>query len=218
MSTIKNVFLLACALLLVSCAGSKVGKSGFLKDYSHLREDSSIFADLVYVAPDANFASYKGLIIDPVSLRGERAAKLEASERQMLGNLMRSSFVRSLGGVYPIVSEPGPGVMRLRLAISDVEATNPLLNTSTTVVPMARLVSEGQRLVTGTQTFAGSATLEAEFIDTETGRQLAAGVDRRFGKKQISNSASRWGQVRKIIDKWADQMAGELIRVRDAGH
>jgi hypothetical protein len=218
MSTIKNVFLLACALLFVSCAGSKVGKSGFLKDYSHLREDRSIFADLVYVAPDANFASYKGLIIDPVSLRGERAAKLEASERQMLGNLMRSSFVRSLGGVYPIVSEPGPGVMRLRLAISDVEATNPLLNTSTTVVPMARLVSEGQRLVTGTQTFAGSATLEAEFIDTETGRQLAAGVDRRFGKKQISNSASRWGQVRKIIDKWADQMAGELIKVRNAGY
>ncbi len=215
----SRIYLLAAAtFVFVSCKSSDVGESGFLKDYSQLREDSGLYADLVYIAPNANFRGYTGLIIDPVSLRGERAAELDPAERQMLGNVLRSSFVRSMSGAYPIASEPGPGVMRLRLAISDVEATNPLLNTSTTVVPAARLLSEGQRLATGTQTFAGSATLEAEFVDTETGRQLAAGVDRRFGKKQIANSASRWGQVRKIFDNWAEEMTRSLVGVRDAGY
>ena len=213
------------ALALVSCT-SQTGPTGFLQDYSKLKP-GPYFADLAWVAPDANFPRYDAIIIDPVVMFGERAAALPADERNNLGTTLRNSFVQRMSDRFRIVSAPGPKTLRLRLAIADLEAANPVLNTPTSILPPARVASEAQRLVTGTQSFAGSAALEAEFLDSATGRQLAAGVDRQFGKKRIGTAPLKWGEVKKIFDTWAVEMTNNLVahqrgprpslRIRTAG-
>lgn len=202
------------ALAIAACA-TKSSPTGFLNDYSKLKPNP-FFADLAWVAPDADFSKYDSMIIDPVVVYGERAAALPEAERNNLANQLRNSFVRRMGSRFNIVDSTGPSTLRLRMALSDVDATSPKMNTVTTVLPQARLIGEAQRMATGTQNFAGSTAMEAEFLDSSTGKQIAAGVDRQFGKKRLSTSASKWGEVRKIFDTWANEMTNNLIAHQNA--
>lgn len=202
------------ALAIVSCS-SQTDPTGFLKDYSKL-ETGPFFADLAWVSPSANFSQYDSVIIDPIYMLGERAAKLPADERNNLATYLHNGFVKRMSQRMRIVDTPGPKTLRLRLAIADIDAASPKINTVTTIVPVGRLLSETQRLTTGTQKFAGSAVMEAEFLDASTGTVLAAGVDRKFGKKRIRTSTTKWGEVEKIFDTWAVEMTNNLIEHQKA--
>ena len=202
--------------LLASCSSSGPTGSGFLSDYSKLQPNEGQLADLIYISPEADFSKYDSVLIDPVSLRGENAAALPQGERDNLATLLRQSFIDEMGPRFKLVSEAGPSTLRLRLALSDIQAAKRALNTPTTIVPVGRLISETQRLTTGTQNFAGSAVLEAEVTDSTSGEQLAAGIDRQFGKKRIKTAASKWGEVEKIFDLWAKEITATLVLRRGA--
>ena len=206
----------SAALVLVSCSSSTTTGSGFLSDYSKLQPHEGYFADLVYISPETDFSKYDSVIIDPVTLLGERAAALPQNERDSLATHLRNSFVDEMAPRWKLASKAGPNTLRLRMALSDLQATNRTLNTPTSILPPARLISEAQRLTTGTQSFAGSAVLELEITDSASGAQLAAGVDKQFGKKRIPTAASKWGEVEKIFDTWAKEVSQALERKRAA--
>jgi hypothetical protein len=84
--------------------------------------------------------------------------------------------------VYPVVDEPGPDVLRLRIAITDLVPTKPVLNTAETVLG-GRLASSASRAITGTDLFVGEVAIEAEALDSITGEREIALVERKFGKR-----------------------------------
>lgn len=198
-----------------------VRPSGFLSDYSILRPGGDGEAALVYRNPDVDFSRYDAVFIEPVTLwlgNDSSLNDVSASERQKLADEFYAEIVKSLEGDFEITARPGPGTMRIRVALTDAQASSPALDTLSTYVPQARLVQSAIALGTETAGFVGEASAEAEVRDSETGVLLVAGVDRRAGTKALGDTTfDAWSDVRRAFETWSAQFVDNLRRRQRAG-
>ncbi len=210
----------AISLVVAGCATTRQPRqdpvlSGFLGDYTELQPGEGDQAALVYVS-DADWASYDAVLIDSVTMwRTSQTETLSEEERQALTDYAFLAVHDALMDDYRIVSEPGPGVIRLRLAITQATGAKVVVNTVTSVVPPLRLVTTLGGLAADKAVFVGQASVEAELIDTMTGRQLAAAVDERWGTKAVRGGILEWSDVKNALDFWAERMRARLKELRD---
>src|SRR6266850_708557 len=80
-------------------------------------------------------------------------SKLTAGDQQMLWNVLHQALYEQLEKKYQMVDQPGPGVMRLQVALMDAKAATPVLRTVSMVVPQARALSTLKYVATGTYPF-----------------------------------------------------------------
>jgi hypothetical protein len=64
-------------------------------------------------------------LIDPVTFWGVDSIQISASDQQMLVNFFNQKLNAQLGQKFQIVSQPGPSVMKLDVALIDAEAATP---------------------------------------------------------------------------------------------
>jgi hypothetical protein len=104
-----------------------------------------------------------------------------------------------------MVDELGPEVLHVQVAITDTQASNPTMNTISTVVPQALLLSGVKELVTGKPGFVGEASVEGRTLDGQSGELLAAAVDLRVGGKSVAGAPTdSWDDVRQAYRYWAE--------------
>jgi hypothetical protein len=213
----------AFALVASGCAATKQARktetSGFLGDYSDLREGKDGQALLVYVDESADWKQYDKVLMEPITLWYDPAdeSKLPAKdEAQVLLDYLDESVRNALKADYLFVDKPGPGVLRLRIALTEARASNAVLDTVSSVVPQLRVLSGAKELATGTAAFVGTAGVEAEIEDSLTERRLAAGVDRRVGGKNIGGVTDSWNDVQKSFDFWSERLRTRLAELRGA--
>lgn len=172
-------------------------------------------AGLRYVAPDVPWSQYTKVMISPVTVWGGATPKLSGAEQQALANYMHNALVKAFAAKFPIVDEPGPGVVRIQAAISDAEAATPVLRSVSMAVPQARVLSALKYAATGTYPFVGSAQGEVLGTDAVTGKVLAAGVDRRVGGGSVATAAQwEWGDAENAMDKWAEMTVTRFENLR----
>jgi uncharacterized protein DUF3313 len=194
-----------------------VEPSGFLKDYSKLREGTGDEALLCYVNPKTNFTRYNRILLDPVTIWRPADSNLEdldEDDAQMLGDLLREKVMDELQKDYQFTETPGPNVLRLRLALTEAGGSRVALNTVTTILPLGLIVSHTKNLVTGTHTFVGNAATEVEGVDSLTDEQLFAAVDKRVGGKTLRGVFSKWDDVEKAFEYWAERLRTRLAEER----
>ena len=126
---------LLVVLLAAGCAHRQVVSpaemSGFLDDYALLREGGPNDSALVYRAPDANWSAYDKVLLEPVTLWRSGRKSLEPVPQEDLLRLVtdfQSAVRKGLGEGFRVVDQAGPGVMRIRLAITDAHASDPVLD------------------------------------------------------------------------------------------
>ena len=217
---------LAAACLTLGLAGcapthqaASARPSGFLGDYSQLRPGKEGQALLVYVNPDARWAGYDKMLIDPVAMWADAAKSgllmdVSREEQQVLIDYLDASLRNALGKDYKLVDRPGAGVLRLRVAITEAEGSAVLLDAASTVVPQLRTLSLAKRITTGTDMFVGKAGIEGELKDSMTDRRLAAAVDRRVGQKSVEGVTNTWGDVQNSFDQWSERLRVRLSELR----
>src|SRR5215469_7662801 len=166
--------------------------SGFLgSDYALLQPPASgsgQTAMLVYTNLSVTFSSYSKIIIAPVSFWANDDSKVSAADQQTLCNYMYNVLVAEFSKNFTVVSEPGPGVVKLTGALSDATSATPGLRTVSVIVPQAHALNLIKAGLTGTYAFVGSATGEAKLTDSVTGQLLAAWADERFGTAAVRNA------------------------------
>jgi len=218
----KNLFkLLSVAVismcLAVGCAGQKLAAknySGFLGDYSKLQAGPEGGVDQRYIAPGVNFKQYNKVMLDQVRFyfkddAGDKG--IDAAEMKELSDTFHKAVIEALGSAYPLVDKPGADVMRVRVAITDMELPNRTLNTITTVVPAGLVISTIKSGVTGKGTFVGEISMEFEVLDSQTNQVLFEGVDRRSGGK--IDSMSKFGTADEAFKFWAGRLRTWLDEV-----
>jgi hypothetical protein len=173
----------------------------------------------VYINPDADFRRYDKIILEPASMYSSEdgdLAKISKEDRQHLVNYLNAAVQESLKEDYQIVTQPGPGVLRLRMAITDADAANVPMDTLSTIIPFTMAASGIKRLATGTPLAVGKAGVEAEIVDSQTGTRLAAAVDRRFGEKVTGNfdKFDKYRAVTDSFDYWAERLKVRLAELR----
>jgi hypothetical protein len=204
--------LAGCETEPTATVADSVRSSGFLSDYSMLRRGKEGQAISVYWNEQADFNSYTKIMIEPVTIWTNPDAELNevpAEESQELANAFHQVLHDTLSEDFEMVQVPGPNTIRLRVALTEAIASNPALDTISTYVPQARLVSTVFTLGSDTKAFVGQARAEGEARDAQSGMLLAAGIDERAGTKALGgNTLDSWGDVRKAFEVWA-------VRFRD---
>ena len=186
--------------------------SGFLDDYSFLREGAPGDVALVYRNPNADWSRYDAVLLEPVTLwRSGRNSLDPVPEDDLLRlvSAFQNALRQRLGAGFRLVDQPGPGVMRIRLAITDARASDPILDV---------LRARGTRLSPPSsgpidpelRRFIEAAAIEGEIRDAQTGELLAAGVDRR--RREGAPPLDTWAAIEGALDAWTERVCARLER------
>jgi hypothetical protein len=207
-------------LMLAGCATTDVAEvkkgpgSGFLgRDYALLTpgEVAKGQAGLRYFNPQANWHHYGRVMLEPVTFWGDDVGKVAPADQQALGTYFNGSLAREFGKHFDVVTVPGPGVVRLQVAVVDVEAATPGLRSISLVVPQARVLTAVGSMATGEQVFAGSLQVESRLTDASTGQLLAAAIARGIGGGNVKAAAQvQWGDAQNAMDLFARRAAASL--------
>lgn len=186
---------LAAAALLAACSTTPPAQSGFLSDYSALKPDKYGKPGLMWSEKQGfDWKKYRKVMLDPVVVYYHPQASSKAilpEELAKLATFFREAVATELQGAYPIVSAPGPDVLRIRAAITDVVPASPALNVVTTAVAFVPLD-------------LGGAAIEAEFLDSTTNERLAAMVDRKRGSSfDMKGGFTELGHAKAAFKEWA---------------
>ncbi|MGB5733646.1 MAG: DUF3313 domain-containing protein [Thiohalocapsa sp.] len=232
-------------LTTVLCSGAATGADlgdyqpkGFLSSYAGLHPRGDGSGAFLYEDTAVDRSKYNRLMIDRIQifLKNDAAYQgVDPAELKALVDYFRAAIEQAVAGRYPIVSEPSPDVLRLRIAVVDLVPNRPEASVAALAIPFAGVADAAAGLVKerpGSGLFVGEATVEMEALDSMSGDQVAAFVETRVGKKYdidlddgidgavkkgvggYAKAYSSWAYTKQAMDAWA-----ELVRERlDAAH
>jgi hypothetical protein len=201
---------------LVSTAFAKedIPRSGFLGGptlYKQLKPGEEGGAKLRWLNPKVDFKKYNKLMIDSVIFFLADKAQykgIDPQEMKELADEFNKQILAAVKDKWPVVSEPGPGVVRLKIAITNIEPSKPGAAAVTSVVPVGLGVSLVKKGATGGWTGSGQTGVEVAWIDTETNEVIAMAVDQR--KAEFEQRFSKWGSATDAFKFWAERIAYAL--------
>ena len=221
--------LTACATVtLGACANQAVQPSreaapghhsGFLTDYSLLRPVPEQPGWQRYVDSDTDITRYRAFIIEPPEVIVDTAGEFQAIDPvrvQEMSDYYRATMIRSLDHHYRVVTTPGPGVARLRVAVVGAVQVRPELKPRdalpvTALFKVARAAAgKGQRLL--------RMSIETELVDSQSGKVLAATVDSREGSERVTEGErTAQEQLHQLIDFWVGRFVARLDQAHGIG-
>ena len=207
-SALKLLMILLTGFVLHSCAAApKDVETGFLKDYPQFQPGPTDGVDKIYIKPGTDLSKYHKVMLDEVQffLKKDAAKQgLQARELKELSDSFNHAVFEALGTAYPLVTEPGSDVLRIRLAITDIELSNPATSGVTTVLPVGLAVSVVKKAPTGSYTGVGGASMEVEMLDSMTSERLAAAIDTFNGSKM--SGFTKLGAAKDAFGFWAKRL------------
>ena len=209
MRTTYPLLALVCTILM-SSSPVAADQSGFLGDYSMLRPGTTGEADLIYRKYDGDHVKwgfYKQVRLEPVQVWKKQSADLKDDQAEYLAKILWSRLDAELEKDYKMTREPGPGVLRIQIAITQAGQNAPIEEIHTAVTPGTRLIYEQQDWVPSTEEFVqGEVAAEMKVTDAETGELLAAAVDRHGWGRHATKRPGEWSDVDEIITYWAKKI------------
>lgn len=183
--------------------------TGFLgPDASKLAPGPEGGAALVWVNPNVQWKNYYKILLEPVQFWAAEDSKVPPQDQQTLTTYFYNSLQTNLQKSFPLVSQPGPGVINLQVALMDATTATPGLRSVSVVVPQARILNLAQSMATDSYAFAGSAEAEMKATDSVNGELLAEAVDQRAGGMGLKSAASfEWGDAQNAMDYWSEKIA-----------
>ncbi len=215
--TLVAVMFVMLSFMLIAAVGFAAEKkySGFLGNYDDLQKGPKGGVAERYLKKDVDFKKYDKLMLDSVVFFLAEDAEykgISAEDMKELSDTFNKAAVDIIGKDYPLVGEPGPDVLRVRVAITKLKPSKPGSAAITTVMPIGLAFSLLKKGATGEFTGVGSTGIEAEFLDSLTNERLAAAVDYKHGGKM--SGFARWSASKEAFEFWI----GRLKTFLDEAH
>jgi len=213
----KMVIMLLLAMAFISCA-SVPKESGFLSGYYDKLEPAPAGGgSMNWQKPGVDFAKYNKIILENVVYffaDDSEYKGIEPEQLQELSKAFEQEIINVYKDKYPIVSEPGPDVIRFKIALTGLKQSNPVISGVTTVIPIGLGVSAVKKGATGGWTGSGATNAELIFIDSVSNEivsvaqgNYAAGFTERFSKYGSAYEAFKFWA--KQLRAFTDQVKGE---------
>ncbi len=171
--------------------------SGFLENYEDLTVDPNDSSLLWWEVKNFDWRDYNQLMIDPITIMFHPESEGNAIQPERLVELTDSfmaALTEQLGGDYKTTDAPGPGVLRIQAAITDIKTVNAALNVTTALVAFVPVDM-------------GGASMEVRFLESDTGRLLAKGMDQKLGvPTQIRAGFTELGHAKQAANEWAKEL------------
>lgn len=192
MSHVKRIGILSCAaLLIVGAATAKAASeqkySGYLGDYSKLESVKGEKGEEIrrWVNPKLKRGEYLKLIIDPVVYypAPDPSKQVSTETLQQIRQYTDEALRREIGKSFLLVNQVGPGVARVRIALTGItteaEGMKPY-----EFIPIAAIVA-GAEAASGKRKRDSFLIVEAEIVDSVTNDKLGMGARKSPAKKGL---------------------------------
>jgi len=129
-----------------------------------------------------------------------------------MGDAASLAVVNAIKEKYEIVAEPGPDVIRVRVAIVGLKQSNPVLSGITSVIPVGLGISLVKKGTTDTWTGSGATQGEMMCIDSMTNEVICAGHDEYTAG--FTERFTKWGSVEDAFTYWAKRAVKALYNMK----
>ena len=158
-----------------------------------------------YMKPGTDLKAYSSLIIEPLGfterdstgawslLVSDEKSKIDAHFRKAMGDALRAQHIA-------VVTEPGPGVARLRVAVTGLQQIKPDFKV-TDLIPV-RAVFNVVRTAAGTEPYLLEVSTMSQLSDSQSGALLAGGINKLKDSetKKVAEAITA-EYVNKLVDK-----------------
>jgi hypothetical protein len=194
--------------------------SDFLSDYSHLKQSSDAFMDYTYLAPGAEnrMANYSAVMIDQPEIfiaPNSKYKGMKPDDMKALADAFRTSMAQALADTYMIVEQPGPNVIYLRFAMSNLQLKKKRkgLLSYTPVGIVAGVAKSALTTDITKKIDLKGLTMEMEVLDSNSEEQLAALLEIRSGAK---DDPASWAELEALINVYSQRVRCRLDNARVA--
>lgn len=208
---LRTVILLLVSLMFAASqvSAGEAKYSGFLGDnYSLLQPGPKDGVKMRYLKPGVDFAKYKKLMIDQVVFffaDDSEYKGVDPNEMKKLADEFNQKLIDVLTPICPIVSEPGPDVARIKIAITNVKHSKPVYSAVTSLIPVGLAVSTVKKGATGSWSGSGSTSSEMMILDASTNDVIGLAADERTAG--FTERFSKWGSAGEAFEFWAKRIA-----------
>ncbi|MGZ6231542.1 MAG: DUF3313 domain-containing protein [Syntrophales bacterium] len=215
--------IIAIAIVLAFMASPVMAKedqtfSGFLGDsqvYKLLKPGPEGGVKLRWQKPGVDLKVYDKFMVDSVifymSDKSEQKG-IDPQELKELADKFNQALVAAFKDKYPIVAEPGPDVARIRIAITNVEASKPGVSAVTSILPIGLGISLIKKGATDSWTGSGATSAEMMILDSTTNDVIGMAVDDKtasFGER-----FSKWGSAEDAFKFWSEKIVAFIDGVK----
>src|ERR1035437_4155812 len=195
-------------------------ESGFLgDDYSKLQPDPGNSDWLSYFKNPDVLKKSGTFMLDPVKVFLVPEAKqgdVDAADLAKLSDYFSKAVKDELqAGHYNLVSEPGPGVMVLRFAITHVEPNGGKANavvSGTEAVAAHAVVPVPGASMLAPRLKVGKVSIEGEMVDSQSQEVQMAFMTSKSGRRFFSGlkAFQKWGDIDAAFRSWAKNFRQRL--------
>jgi hypothetical protein len=221
---------------------ARITKSGFLSDYGRLK--ATQWGDGIQCWSEQNLkaSSYNKVLVSRIVVSFSPSADrrnqtmIDPSDLKTLTDYFHEALVKSLKSQMQIVDKTGPGVVVMRIALTDLVPTQVKDSIAGTLIPYAFILEAGSGTATGrpagSTPYMGETSMEMQFRDGVTGAVLAECRDTEIGRKYAAdmnsgivgaaqtwasgylNSFQQWSYAKNAFDKWSALIAQRMAEMR----
>jgi hypothetical protein len=219
---------------------TRLTKSGFLSDYGRLAPVSWAEGIQCWRKPDLDASKYDKVLISrmTVTLKPDQQQGIDPTDLKTLTDYFHAAMVKALEPQMRVVDKTGPGVLAIRIALTNLVPTDVGRSVTGTVIPYAFVAEAGSGVATGrpagSTPYMGETGMEMQFRDGASGAVLAECRDTQIGRKYAAdmdagaagaaqtwasgymNSFQSWSYAKNAFDKWSQLTAQRLAALRGA--
>jgi hypothetical protein len=219
---------------------SLMTRSGFLTDYERLHPVEG-YDVKCWRADNLDAKQYDKILISRivVTLKTDPKKGIDPTDLKMLVDYFHAALEKAFRPQMQIVTAPGPGVLVMRTALTELVPTDSTRSLLGTAVPYGFVAEAGSGIANGRHAgstpYLGQTGIELQFADGATGAILAECADTQVGRKYaadldkgVGNAAQTWasgylgsfqawtrqGRVRQVVgsDRAASRAAARRQR------
>ena len=139
---------------------------------------------------------------------------VNAVDQWQLKLIFQKKMEQALKDKFTVVQEAGPEVLRLRSALTKVMESRPHAHLATPgpILPQAGdILVQATETLTSTRFLVGHATLEAEFLDSQSQERLIGYIEtKESNRTYVNKNPHDLGPIVEILEYWTKQLRHQL--------
>lgn len=223
---------------------ARLTKSGFLSDYARLKPVAAVDGIECWRDPRLDPKKFDKVMVSRIVVslvppktdkEGEQKT-IDPSDLKTLTDYFYGSLVKALKPQMQVVDKAGPGVVVIRIALTNLVPTTVSDSVAGTLIPYAFIAEAGSGVATGrpagSTPYMGETGMEMQFRDGGSGTILAECRDTQIGRKYAAdtnasaagaaqtwasgylNSFQAWSYAKNAFDKWSMLVAQRFAELR----
>ena len=221
---------------------ARLTRSGFLSDYARLKPNPQAGGIECWRDPRLDAARFDKVLVSRIVVtlaapkrEGEQKT-IDPNDLKTLTDYFHSSLLKALKPQMQVVDKAGPGVVVIRIALTNLVPTTVSDSVAGTLVPYAFIAEAGSGVATGrpagSTPYMGETGMEMQFRDGGNGQVIAECRDTQIGRKYAAdvdasavgaaqtwasgylNSFQAWSYAKNAFDKWSMLVAKRFAELR----